>query len=108
MFAPQIIKKYAKPGFSGTLYSGCNACLLDILACYHWSRNLFERRGGGSVTVALSSSSKRGSIFGVAGPTEDAGVLVPDRPHDSREAFVLSIEEVSLQVSTGLFGRCFI
>lgn len=57
--------------------------------------------------VALSSSSKRGLIFAVAGLIEEVGVLVPDRLHDSREASVLSTEEVSLQVSRGLFGRCF-
>jgi hypothetical protein len=68
---------------------------LDILACYHWSCNLFERCGGGSVIVALLSSSKRGSIFAVAGLTEEAGVLVPDCLLDSREASVL-LEDVLL------------
>jgi hypothetical protein len=33
-------------------------------------------------------------------------VLVPDRPHDSREASVLSMEEISLQVKRGLLRRC--
>lgn len=33
-------------------------------------------------------------------------MLVPDRPHNSREASVLLIEEVSLQVNRGLLGRC--
>jgi hypothetical protein len=34
-------------------------------------------------------------------------VLVPDHLYDSREASVLLIEEVSLQVNRGLLGRCF-
>ena len=71
---------------------------LDIIPGYYSSRNLFERRSGGSVAAGLLGSERRGSIFAISGSTEEAGVLVPDRPHDSREASVLSIEDVSLQV----------
>jgi hypothetical protein len=57
--------------------------------------------------VPLSSSSRRGSIFAITELTEEAGVLVPNHPHNSREASVLLIEEVSLQVNRGLLRRYF-